>query len=411
MPPENKHIYTVSAITQEIKVIFENTFGMGVWVEGEISNFKPAASGHFYFSLKDEKAVLNAAMFLNANRQVKFKLEDGLKVICFGRVDVYGPRGQYQLIVERMEPKGIGARQLAFEQLKEKLSKEGIFDLAHKRELPLMPFNVGLVTSPAGAAVRDILGILKKGAFGVGVVIRPVRVQGEGASLEIAKGIEELNEFGKVDFIIVSRGGGSTEDLWAFNEEPCVRAVYNSKIPVVSAVGHQINISLCDLAADLFVETPTAASKIIVDKKNTLLNEISELRHEMEFSISDKINFALNEITRLRHSLKSPLDRLQEKEQFLDELFCALNNNARQIINITRERMQSFIEKLDALSPLKVLSRGYSLSMKYPDGAIIKDAARLNPGEMVKTVLDKGSFISKVEHIIKENKDEGKTIV
>lgn len=411
MPPENKHIYTVSAITQEIKVIFENTFGMGVWVEGEISNFKPAASGHFYFSLKDEKAVLNAAMFLNANRQVKFKLEDGLKVICFGRVDVYGPRGQYQLIVERMEPKGIGARQLAFEQLKEKLSKEGIFDPAHKRELPLMPFNVGLVTSPAGAAVRDILGILKKGAFGVGVVIRPVRVQGEGASLEIAKGIEELNEFGKVDFIIVSRGGGSTEDLWAFNEEPCVRAVYNSKIPVVSAVGHQINISLCDLAADLFVETPTAASKIIVDKKNTLLNEISELRHEMEFSISDKINFALNEITRLRHSLKSPLDRLQEKEQFLDELACALNNNARQIINITRERMQSFIEKLDALSPLKVLSRGYSLSMKYPDGAIIKDAARLNPGEMVKTVLDKGSFISKVEHIIKENKDEGKTIV
>jgi len=411
MPPENKQIYTVSAITQEIKVIFENTFGMGVWVEGEISNFKPAASGHFYFSLKDEKAVLNAAMFLNANRQVKFKLEDGLKVICFGRVDVYGPRGQYQLIVERMEPKGIGARQLAFEQLKGKLLAEGIFDPAHKRELPLMPFNIGIVTSPAGAAVRDILGILKKGAFGVGVVIRPVRVQGEGASLEIAKGIEELNEFGKVDFIIVSRGGGSTEDLWAFNEEPCVRAVYNSKIPVVSAVGHQINISLCDLAADLFVETPTAAAKIIVDKKNTLLNEISELGHEMEFSISDKINFAFNEITRLSHSLKSPLDRLQEKEQFLDELSCALNNNARQIINITRERMRSFIEKLDALSPLKVLSRGYSLSMRHPDGAIVKDAARLNLGEMVKTVLDEGAFISKVEHIIKENKDEGKTIV
>ena len=402
MPLKNKHIYTVFEVTQEIKVIFENTFGLGVWVEGEVSNFKEAASGHFYFSLKDEKAILNTAMFSGAARQVKFKFEDGIKVICFGKIDVYGPRGQYQLIVERVEPKGIGARQLAFEQLKEKLAKEGLFDPLHKRELPLMPFSVGVVTSGMGAAIRDILGILKKGAPGIGILIRPVRVQGEGAALEIVQGIEELNEFKKVDIIIVSRGGGSAEDLWAFNEEPCARAVYNSKIPVISAVGHQINTSLCDLVADLFVETPTAAAKVIVDKKNSLLNQLSDLRHELGFSILDKINFCQNEVTRFKHSLKSPLDRLQEKGQFLDELSIALNNNVWKIISITGERLQSFIERLDALSPLKVLSRGYSLSIRQADGAILKDAFKMNPGDKVKTILAKGAFVSKVEEIIKD---------
>ena len=408
MPLKDKHIYTVSQITQEIEVVFENTFGLGIWVEGEVSNFKVAASGHFYFSLKDEKAVLGAAMFAKANRQLKFKIEDGIKVICFGRIDVYGPRGQYQLIVDRIEPKGIGARQLAFEQLKDRLLKEGFFDPAHKKELPLMPFRVGIVTSGIGAAIRDILGILRKGAVSVDVVLRPVRVQGEGASLEIARGIEELNEFGKLDVIIVSRGGGSTEDLWAFNEEPCARAVYNSKVPVISAVGHQINTSLCDLVADIFVETPTAAAKIIVDRKNELLSQINELRHAMGFSILDKINSFKNEVTRFRHSLKSPLDRLREKEQLLDELAAALNNNIQQIINITSERLKSFIERLDALSPLKILARGYSLSISQDDGSIIRDAFKITPGQRVKTILGKGAFLSTVNEIIKkELGDEG----
>ncbi|PIP19115.1 MAG: exodeoxyribonuclease VII large subunit [Candidatus Omnitrophica bacterium CG08_land_8_20_14_0_20_41_16] len=416
MPPESKHIYTVSQITQEIETIFKNTFGLGIWVEGEVSNFRAAASGHFYFSLKDEKAILNAAMFSRVNREVKFKIEDGQKVICFGKIDVYGPRGQYQIIIEKIEPKGIGGRQLAFEQLKERLFKEGLFDPAHKKELPLMPFSLGIVTSETGAAIRDILGILKKGAPGVDVVIRSVRVQGEGAASEIASGIEELNEFsrqanlnaggipqnagGKIDLIIVSRGGGSTEDLWAFNEEVVARAVYNSKVPIISAVGHQINTSLCDLVADIFVETPTAAAKIVVDKKNFLLAELANSRHELGMSISDIINSFKNEITRLKHSLKSPLDRLEEKEQFLDELSVALNNSARQLINITRERARSLIERLEALSPLAVLSRGYSLSVAVLDGAIVKDAARLKPKDKIKTILSKGAFISSVEEVI-----------
>ncbi len=406
-PLENKHIYTVSQITQEIGVIFENTFGNGVWVEGEVSNFKAAASGHFYFSLKDNTAVLSAAMFNRANRELKFQLQDGIKVICFGKIDVYGPRGQYQLIVEKIEPKGIGARALAFEQLKEKLLKEGLFDSAHKKPLPIMPFCVGIVTSSAGAAIRDILGILKKGAPCVNVVIRSVRVQGEGAAQEIAQGIEELNQFNKVDLIIVSRGGGSIEDLWAFNEEAVARAVYNSKIPVISAVGHQINISLCDLVADLFVETPTAAAKIIVDKKNSFLAELDNLRHEMGFSISEIINSLKNNLTALRHTIKSPLDRLHEREQLLDDLSLGLSQNMRQLISITRERTSSLIHRLGALSPLAVLSRGYSLSMLMKDESVIKDAFQIKQGDKVKTILSNGSFISLVEEVTRNERKTG----
>jgi exodeoxyribonuclease VII large subunit len=330
---------------------------------------------------------------------LKFKVQDGIKVICFGKIDVYGPRGQYQMIVEKMEPKGIGARQLAFEQLKEKLQKEGLFDPARKRELPFMPLHIGVVTSGAGAAIRDILGILKKGASCVDVVIRSVRVQGEGAEQEIAQGIEELNEFNEVDIIIVSRGGGSIEDLWSFNEEVVARAVYNSKIPVISAVGHQINTSLCDLVADCFVETPTAAAKIIVDKKNAILAQLDSLRHEMGFSISDIIGVLKNNIIALRSSIKSPLDRLHEKAQIVDDLSLGLNQNILQFISITRERSLALIHRLEALSPLAVLSRGYSLSMLMPEEAVIKEAKKVKVGDLIKTVLAKGTLLSRVEEV------------
>ncbi|MCX5701326.1 MAG: exodeoxyribonuclease VII large subunit [Candidatus Omnitrophica bacterium] len=404
MSLENKHIYTVSQITQEISVIFENTFGLGVWVEGEVSNFKAASSGHFYFSLKDNQAVLNAAMFMRANRELKFKLQDGQKVICFGKIDVYGPRGQYQLIVEKAEPKGIGARQLAFEQLKEKLFKEGLFDAAHKKALPFMPFRLGIVTSAAGAAVRDILGILKKGAPCVDVVIRSAAVQGDSAAQDIAKGIEELNQYNKVDLIIVSRGGGSTEDLWAFNEEVVARAVFNSKLPIISAVGHQINTSLCDLVADIFVETPTAAAKIIVDKINNLLTEIDNQRQDMNFAITDSIGILKNNLTALRHAIKSPQDRLQEKEQFLDELASGLNNNMRQFLTLYRQRALSFVQRLEALSPLAVLSRGYSLTVLLADDSVVKSFSQIRSGDKVKTILGSGAFISKIEEVIKNER-------
>jgi exodeoxyribonuclease VII large subunit len=418
---QDKRVYAVSEITQDIKLILENTFGE-VWVEGEVSNFKAYPSGHFYFTLKDEGAVLAAAMFKNANKDVKFKIEDGLKVICFGRIEVYAPRGQYQLIVEKIEPKGIGAQQLAFEQLKNKLFKEGLFDQKHKKELPLMPFCAGLVTSSAGAVVRDILQILKKGAPCVDVVIRGVRVQGEHAGREIAEAVNDFNQFSRqtnkgeggipqnagkqVDVIIICRGGGSAEDLWSFNEEIVARAIYNSKIPTISAVGHQINVTISDLVADVFVETPSAAAKVIVDKKNALLAELDGYKYELSSAISDILHRLKNTLATLNGMLKSPLDRLLEKQQLLDELNSGLNSHIQHALDMAGEKFHSLIERLEALSPLAVLSRGYSLSSLMPGGRIIKDASELKPKDLIKTILAKGAFLSSVQEVIK---DEGKT--
>lgn len=402
LPNKQRLIFSVSQITQDIKLILENTFGE-VWVEGEVSNFRPSSAGHFYFSLKDNAAVLQAAMFSYANKTLQFKIEDGQKLICFGKIDVYPPRGQYQLIVEKVEPKGLGAQQLALEQLKQKLQKEGLFDPEHKRKLPKMVFSVGVVTSSAGAALRDILQVLKRGAPCADVIIRSVRVQGEFAAGEISEAIEDLNQFGKSEVIILSRGGGSSEDLMAFNQESVARAIYKSHIPIISAVGHQINTTISDLVADVFVETPTAAAKIIVEKRLGLLNEIEEARQGLHFYSKEIIGGLNNSLTALRHMLKSPKDRLQEKQQLLDELNSAINVNMRHILDLAREKAVSFVKRLDSLSPLGVLSRGYSLSSSLPQGAILKDAAVLKPGDLVKTILEKGFFTSVVREV---NKNE-----
>jgi exodeoxyribonuclease VII large subunit len=406
VPPSSqnqKHIYTVSEITQVIKGLFEEKVGE-IWLEGEISNFKAYPSGHFYFSLKDQGAIIAGTMFAYANKGLKFKLEDGLNVICFGKVNVYGPRGQYQIIVERIEPKGIGAQQLAFEQLKKRLEQEGLFDPIHKRLLPQMPFKVGIVTSSSGAAVRDILQILKKGAACVDVVLRSVRVQGQEAAGEIAEAIVDLNNLENLDLIIVSRGGGSTEDLWSFNEESVARAIYNSRLPVISAVGHQINTTLSDLVADVFVETPSAAAKIIVDRKNALLAGLSGSRYELDFAINNTISDLKNRLTAFTHMLKSPRDHLYEKQQQVDELFSGLNYNMRHILELAGQRSGALMQRLEALSPLSVLSRGYSLSMLMPQGTILKDISTLKPGDKLKTVLHKGAFTSLVQEVFNDER-------
>jgi exodeoxyribonuclease VII large subunit len=394
----NKHIYTVSEITRVIKSLLEDKVGE-IWLEGEISNFKAAASGHFYFSLKDQGALILGAMFVHANQSLKFKLEDGLKVICFGKVDVYGPRGQYQIIVESIEPQGVGAQQLAFEQLKKKLDQEGLFNADHKKPLPLMPFRVGIVTSSSGAAVRDILQILKKGASCVDVVLRSVRVQGEQSASEISEAIADLNNLKNLDLIIVSRGGGSAEDLWSFNEEIVARAIYNSRVAVISAVGHQINITLSDLVADVFVETPSAAAKIIVDKKNALLTRLAGARYELDFSISSTIGDLKNRLIAFTHLLKSPRDNLLEKQQQIDELFSGLNYNMRHALELAKQRSSGLIQRLEALSPLAILSRGYSLSVLLPQGAIVKDVTTIKVGDKLKTVLHQGAFTSLVQEV------------
>lgn len=398
-----KHVYTVSEITKELKLLLENTFG-AMWVEGEVSNFRPHSSGHFYFTLKDERAVLAAVMFKRANQDLKFKIENGLKIICFGNINVYEARGQHQLIVEKIEPKGIGAQQLAFEQLKKKLFKEGLFDPAHKKPLPLMPFRVGIITSRSGAALQDILQILKKGAGFVNIIVRSVRVQGVGAASEIASAVNEFDQLKQVDTIIICRGGGSEEDLWPFNEEAVARAIYRVSLPTISAVGHQINVTLADMVADAYVETPSAAAKIIVDKKNSLLADLDGYRHNLNASFLETLYNLNNRFSALKHMLKSPLDRLLEKQQLLDEFFSSLVSHFRNYLSITQGKTKTLIGRLEALSPLAILSRGYSLSMLMPQEAILQDVEEIKKGNRIKTILARGAFLSTVEEV---NRDEG----
>ena len=234
---KQKRVYTVSQLTRNIRAVLEDTFGM-VWIEGEISNFVKHTSGHMYFSMKDEQAVIACVLFKRANQGLKFNIDNGMQVLCFGKVSVYDKRGQYQLIIEKLEPKGVGALQLAFEQLKEKLRKEGLFDRAHKKPIPYLPTRVGVVTSPTGAAIKDILNVARRRFSNVEIILNPVKVQGSGAETEIAQAIRVFNKLNNVDVIIVGRGGGSLEDLWPFNEELLARAIYDSKLPVISAVGH-----------------------------------------------------------------------------------------------------------------------------------------------------------------------------
>lgn len=263
MELQSRQIFSVSQLTQEIKNILENNFYY-VWVEGEVSNTRSPISGHTYFTLKDEGAQVKAVIFRGQSRGMKFKLTDGIHVICRGMVSVYKERGEYQLILDRIEPKGVGAQQLALQQLKEKLAKEGFFDAARKKPIPMFPKKVGIITSPTGAAIRDILKVFERRFLDIGVLIYPVRVQGMESAQEISKGIEELNHLGGLDIIIIARGGGSQEDLWAFNEEVVARAIYNSKAPVVSAVGHEIDYTIADMVADLRAPTPSAAAEMVI---------------------------------------------------------------------------------------------------------------------------------------------------
>jgi exodeoxyribonuclease VII large subunit len=307
--PVAKHIYSVLEITQNIKVTLQNTF-KDIWVEGEISNFNAHTSGHYYFSLKDKDAVLACVMFGRANKEVKFKIEYGLKVICFGKIEAYVPRSQYQLIVEKIEPKGIGSLQLALEQLKQKLEKEGLFKAEHKRPIPYLPLRIGVVTSLSGAAIKDILKVLDRRFSDVNIIINPASVQGDQAKEEIASAIidfnllnEKLAPSQRIEVMIVGRGGGSIEDLWAFNEEVVARAIYNSRIPVISAVGHERDWTIADLVADLRAPTPSVAAELVIPEKEDLKQKVKDLLSGLQSSFSD---ITLN----LRQRLETLVHRL-----------------------------------------------------------------------------------------------------
>ena len=374
MEDTGRYIYTVSQLTSSIKIVLEDSF-QNIWVDGEISNFK-AVAGHFYFTLKDDKSELKCVFFKSSNEKIKFEIKDGMQVLCRGKISIYEQRGVYQLYVARIEPKGIGELQLAFEQLKEKLFKEGLFDEAHKKPIPLLPERIGIVTSITGAAIRDILHVLNKRFSNVEVIINPVKVQGDEAKEEISSAIEEFNRLGNVDVMIVGRGGGSLEDLWAFNEEIVARAIYNSKIPVISAVGHEIDWTISDFVADLRAPTPSVAAEMVIAKKSELTGRLDEIEKKI-------INF--------------PMDIVREYEQRLDEIEDGIGLRFRHYMELKEDNFKLLSEKIQILSPLGILDRGYSISFKLPDRKIIKNSQTLKKGDEIETRVSKGSFVSRVE--------------
>lgn len=427
---EKRHIYTVSEVTADIKLVIENTFEH-VWIEGEISNYNAHPSGHFYFTLKDEKATISAVIWRGAsNKDIKFKLENGLKIICFGRLEVYAPYGKYQVVIDIIEPQGIGNLQLAFEQLKTKLEKEGLFDEKHKVGLPYLPKNIGIVTSGTGAAIKDILKVLDRRFKDVHIIIYPVKVQGQEAAREIAQAIEEFNIYNErvsstdaVEVMIVGRGGGSIEDLWAFNEEIVARAIFNSQIPVISAVGHERDYTISDWVSDLRAPTPSAAAELVIPRRQDLEDALGNLKADLKRSFFEiALNFD-NLISDLLHRLKLNVNHILELDtRRLDNLhkkIAILNPAAlipeykNKVANLAKEifvRMEHLLkikeayftkaaEKMVNLNPLNILKLGYSVTFKLPEGEIVKDSTSINPGDAIKTRLHQGELISKVERV------------
>ena len=402
---KEKRIYTVTELTKYIRQIIENSFP-DIWVEGEISNFVLHSSGHMYFSLKDAGSVVQCAMFKRSNEKLRFRPKDGMKVICFGKISVYEPRGSYQLIVEEIEPKGIGALQLQFQQLKDKLHKEGLFAEAHKAPIPHLPTRIGVVTSPTGAAIRDILNVALRRFSNVEIIIYPVRVQGESAKDEIAAAIRDFNKLNNIDVMIVGRGGGSLEDLWAFNEEVVARAIYDSEIPVISAVGHEIDYTIADFVADLRAPTPSAAAELVIPKKEDLVNSINTNTERLKNALANMLGTMAQKLAKLRESyaLKQPLKMVEQYEQMIDDLRKDMAIRVSHLVKLRGENFNLLTQKIEVLSPLSILSRGYSISSRLPAREIIKDASDVDVGDRVETRLGKGAFISKIEEINKYGK-------
>lgn len=387
-PPK---IYSVSELTAEIRATLEDSFA-GIWVEGELSNFHRHSSGHMYFSLKDEESQIRVVMFRTANRQLKFQPKDGLALLVYGELSVYERRGEYQLVAEYMEPKGLGALQLAFEQLKEKLQAEGLFDDVRKRPIPLLPRRIGVITSPTGAAVRDILHVLRRRFAGVDVLIHPVAVQGDQAAPEIVEALGELNRRGGLDVVIVARGGGSIEDLQAFNEEAVARAIAASKIPVISAIGHEVDYTIADFVADLRAPTPSAAAELVVAKQDELLQRLDDLGLRMTGVMRSRLHGLRVRMNGLERHLRllNPIERIRMQQRCLEKLWKDLTALANRRLTALHSELKAAAGKLDALSPLAILHRGYSICLRLPGHEIVKDSSAMKAGDLVEVRLHRG---------------------
>lgn len=394
-------IYTVSKINRYIKKLFENDYNLqDVWILGEISNFKLHSSGHMYFVLKDKESQIKCVMFRGNNYTLRFMPEDGMKVKVRGDISVYEKRGEYQLYVKEIIEAGKGELYLAFERLKAKLKDEGLFSEEIKKKLPLVPHNIAVITSPTGAAIRDIITISLRRFSNLSILVVPSLVQGAFAARKIAKKIDFLNRhFKDLDFIIIGRGGGSLEELWAFNEEILARSIYNSKIPIVSAVGHETDFTISDFVADLRSPTPSAAAEMTIPDKSSLINNISLLKSKLIRAIKRNLELKMERIDSVSGRLKyqGPENKINQYYQYIDEFSARLNSRIKHRVELYEERVKKDSQRLDSLSPRAVIERGYSICRKIPGKEIIKRLEQIEVGTRIEVIISDGKILSKVE--------------
>ena len=395
---EETHIFSVSELTHTIKYLLEENIPT-IWLEGEVSNFKAHSSGHFYFTLKDNSAQISAVIWRSRAAMLDFEIEDGMHVQALGNVRVFERSGRYNFDILRIQPAGLGKLQMEFERLKKQLEAEGLFSAEHKKPIPKYPLRVGVITSDTGAAIRDIINVISRRAPNVQIILRPVQVQGEGAAKDIAAAIAEFNDFGEVDVLIVGRGGGSLEDLWAFNEEVVARAIFNSRIPIISAVGHEIDFTIADFVADLRAPTPSAAAELAVPDFMELRRKVLRYAQQMRRAVLMKIEHYRQRITALRRSygLRRPEDLLHQYALRIDELSTQLSRNMLRNLTDRKQYLQQLILRLQNLSPKKVLERGYSIT--YLDGKVLKEAVKARVNGMITTELYRGKIESQITKI------------
>lgn len=386
-------ILTVTQVNKYIKSVFDADLNLqSVFISGEISNFVNHRSGHYYLTLKDDGAEIKSVMFRSANAKLKFLPENGMKVVCKGRISVYETSGAYQLYIDNMIPDGSGALNLAFEQLKERLEKEGLFDAAHKKPVPEYPKKVGVITSPTGAAVQDIKNVLSRRYPLAEMIFYPALVQGDGAADDIVNAIKYFNKFNLADVLIVGRGGGSIEDLWAFNEEALARSIYESDIPVISAVGHETDFTICDFVADLRAPTPSAAAELAVPDISTelrRLNNQKSLLLNLSLSYTDILKIMLSVLNNQLEK-RSPQTFVNDYRVRCDKAEIKIENSAAAFLLESRKKFSAVCAKLDALSPLKILSRGFAAVSK--NGEAVISATKLVKGDKINVVFSDGKI-------------------
>ncbi len=398
--PEPVKYQSVSELTRKVKICLEDEFNE-VFILGEISNFKHHSSGHMYFSLKDDYAQISCVLWRSRNERLFFTPQNGMKVTVFARIAVYEKRGNYQLDVFDMQPAGIGELQQAFENLKIRLRDEGLFGVEHKKAMPPFPQRIGLVTSPTGAAIQDLMNVLQRRNPAVELILSPVRVQGEGAAFEIAQAIDDFNEYKNVDLLIVGRGGGSLEDLWPFNEEMVARAVYRSEIPIISAVGHEIDFTICDFVADLRAPTPSAAAELAVPVRDDLKSMLTNVSEGMSRLLLQRISNQREKISTIQSSyaFRHPADMVHQNMQRLDELRKHLNIQITHKMDRNCEALDALSQRLALLEHESVLRRGYSLCFRLDDEKLISDAVDLHVDDYVRLEFYRGKAAAKVRDI------------